>query len=127
MQKERDIFKAKLEVYEKKEIEAKKNKEKDLVVIFQEEENKNVDECILDIKCQGDCDPEVHHAPQMRSKQIHGGKRSFPHEYSVNIVVQKCPQCEMGFQKNVSLQKHVKHVDKPNCLYCNVGLWNLDA
>ena len=69
----------------------------DIVINLDEEEQKEVDECILDVKCQGNCD-EVK-------------------------KVQRCPQLEVVFQKNTSLQKHVKekHGSSCSCPFCQVG------
>ena len=136
VQKERDLAHAKLEVLEKKEKQERYDKNLiifenggDLVLDIKDDEEKEVDECILNVKCQGDCDPVVNQAEQLRNMKLQGGHRNSPQESSGNRNVQQCPQCGLGFQKNVSLQKHMndKHGNNPNCTICHVGFWNKDV
>ena len=85
VQKERDLAQAKLEVFEQKEKKERYEKTLilfehggDLMIDLQDNEKEEVDECILSIKCQGDCDPVVHQAEQTheaagRTKKVSSG------------------------------------------------------
>ena len=56
----------------------------------EDESNKEeVDECILDIKCEGNCDPVVHQAQQLKDMKLQGGRRSSSQENSENKPFQK--------------------------------------
>ena len=70
-----------------------------IVIIFDYEEKKEVDECILDVKCDGDCVEVVHQAEQLRNMQLQGGRRESPQEKSVIKKVQRRPQCDVVFRK----------------------------
>ena len=98
-----------------------------IVINFDDEEKKEVDECILDVKCDGDCDEVVHQAEQLRNMQLQGGRRDSPQEKSVIKKVQRCPQCNLVFQKNTSLQKHVKENHGLSCPFCQIGFFNQNA
>ena len=86
MQKERDLLNAKLDIYEKKDKQERYEKNLilfnhggDLVLNMDVDENEDesskeeVDECIMDIKCQGNCDPVVHQAQKLQSMKLQGG------------------------------------------------------
>ena len=94
IQKERDLYYAKVQVLEKREKDAKIEKNMmmfehggNIVLNFDDEEKKEVDECILDVKCDGDCDEVVHQAEQLRNMQLQGGRRDSPQEKS---VIKRC-------------------------------------
>ena len=130
MQKEKEAQKEKT-----KKEKYKKNLtifEKDLDFpdfALQLEDKKEVDECILDMKCLGDCDPEVHQAKQLQDMKSQGGRKKSPQVKTDNRAVHRCPQCDEVFQNDSVLTNHMKlkHGGKPNCPFCNVGFWNLKS
>ena len=93
------------------------------------EEKKEIDECILDTKCQGDCDEVTHQTQQLQDMRLQGEKRDSPQVEAVLKKGQRCPQCDLVFQKNISLQKHFKekHGSHFNCPFCHIGFLNQAA
>ena len=63
------------------------------------------DECILNIKCKGDC------------------------EHLVKEVIHRCTQCSNRFQNKTAMEQHMKEVHKehPNCPFCSVSFTSLNV
>ena len=63
------------------------------------------DECILNIKCKGDC------------------------EHLVKEVIHRCTQCSNRFQNKTAMEQHMREVHKehPNCPFCSVSFTSLNV
>ena len=92
-------------------------------------EETNVDECIIDSRCDGDCEHvgcNTQQLQRLKTLKEQGGKRSSPAEA---ILIKHCPQCNFTSRSSEAIKQHVNsvHVNHPSCPFCQVGFHNLQA
>ena len=102
----------------------------DELALTEEGETVEVEECIQDEKCKGNCshiiEEDLRNLRNFRKMKLQGGIRSTPTENPLNQVVHRCPQCDYITQDKTTLEKHVKevHSNQPTCPFCSVGFTN---
>ena len=125
LQNENYLLKAREEVMVSLELEEANNKVKEVHEV-------EIDECIMDIKCTGNCnhvaEQDLRDLKNLRKIKHQGGQRNSPLENSdVRVeVLHRCPQCNSKFQNKTGLQQHVKdsHSNAPSCPFCHIGFVN---
>ena len=90
------------------------------------------DECIRDMRCEGDCEHvrcTAAQAQQLKDMKNQGGRRSSPVEQTSPSPWVRCPQCNYKTRQNNDLKNHVRaqHDQKPSCLFCLIGFTNQDV
>ena len=114
VQSERDIAIAKVESMEK---------------IAEEDQ---VDECIKDSRCNGDCEHvgcDIEQVQRLKALKELGGRRRSPAEEVALTPWKYCPQCNFKSRINNEVKEHVnqEHRSYPTCPFCNIGFDNLNA
>ena len=112
VQEERDILLAKVESLEKK--------------------NEDVDECIKDAICQGNCEHVGCSLTQLKNLRVmkqNGGRRTSPSQEGVQVVRIPCPQCNFTASQKSEVDNHVRkeHGNHPSCPFCLIGFFNQGA
>ena len=86
--------------------------------------NEEIDECVVNIKCKGNC---THITCRMQTMRLQGGRRTSPGAEPDHRSTHSCPQCEFNTSVKSELDNHVQseHGSYPNCPFCQVGFTNL--
>ena len=90
------------------------------------DEEEEVDECIKDSFCQGDCEHvgcTVDKAQRLKNMKDLGGRRTSPVEEVIRTPKFRCPQCNFTTTNKNGLDNHVNtvHSTLPTCRICYVG------
>ena len=85
-----------------------------------------VDECIKDMRCDGDCEHTGCNADQvqrLRNMKNQGGRRCNPTEQASPSPWIHCPQCNFTSRQESEVKNHVRreHEQKPSCPFCLLG------
>ena len=84
-----------------------------------------VDECIEDAFCQGNCEHVGCSLAQLRSLSLmkeQGGERTSPLQQVIQTAKIKCPQCSFSSNQKREIDNHVinTHNNRPSCPFCLV-------
>ena len=84
-----------------------------------------VDECIEDAMCQGNCEHVGCSMAQLRTLSLmknQGGRRTSPVQQVIQRLWVQCPQCSFNSDKKNELNNHVinAHGNQPSCTFCLV-------
>ena len=85
-----------------------------------------VDECIEDVACQGNCEDVgcgMSQLQKLNNMKNQGGRRESPVEGTANTNCFYCPQCGFRSKQKSDIEAHVKkeHDKLPSCPFCLVG------
>ena len=88
-----------------------------------------VDECIKNVRCEGDCEHmgcNRLQAQRLQEMKEQGGRRQSPGEQADFTVKIYCPQCNFTCRQKSELTEHVKmnHSHLPSCPFCLIGFFN---
>ena len=95
-------------------------------------DDKDVDECVKDVNCQGNCEHVKCNTAQLQRLNIlknQGGRRNSPLETASISDLINCPQCNFTSRNKNKIEAHVRrvHGTQPSCPFCLVGFYNLTA
>ena len=93
---------------------------------------KVVDECVKDARCEGDCEHVACNTAQLQRLNIlknQGGRRSSPSENASPSAFKNCPQCNYSSRNKKEIEAHVRkdHGTHPSCPFCLIGFFHLTA
>ena len=94
-------------------------------------DEKEVDECIKEASCDGDCEHvgcNVRDAQRLQQMKHQGGRKTSPAEEVSQSLWFRCPQCNFTFRNESDVDKHVKrHHANPSCNICHMGFFQQGA
>ena len=96
------------------------------------EKENQVDECVANVACDGDCQHvkcNVDQAQRLQDMKNLGGRRNSPVEYGKTNPMIKCPQCNFKSTRKSEVEDHVKktHSINYNCPFCLIGFSNHES
>ena len=110
------------------EVELGKVKSVAALISFRFEEGKTdeTDECIISVKCDGNCD---HLSCRMQTMKLQGGRRTSPASTAEIKISHRCPQCGFSATTKNVLESHVQNVHAmlPTCPFCHIRFNNLGS
>ena len=91
-----------------------------------------VDECVISVACEGNCDHvgcSMAQLQRLNTLKNHGSRRNSPMEKASVSNTIKCPQCNFTSSHNNEVEAQVKkeHGTQPSCPFCLVGFHHLGA